>query len=109
METESRSTAQALEVSSSGSYRWREGQAVNALPNRRGHQRAYQTDLRSSPGLRMTTDRVHAYLVEQAVRGGRDRTLHMLHELELMGNQQRRFKPMGTPRVSVGRGTLRRD
>lgn len=87
--------SEALGVSRSGYYRWRE-----AKPSARRH-----ADEVIKEHIKQICSRaigpygyrpVHAHLVEQDIECGRDRTLRLMHELELVGNRQRRFKPMGT-------------
>jgi len=85
----------ALGVSRSGFYRWRE-----AKPSARRQQdeiiKVHIQEVvrlaRGAYGYRP----VHQHLQDLGVDCGRDRTLRLMHELELVGNHQSRFTPMGT-------------
>ena len=87
--------SEALGVSRGGYYRWRK-----ARPSARRRQdeviktRIGQIRRRATGpyGYRP----VHAHLAEEGVACGRDRTLRLMHELDLVGNPRARFKPMGT-------------
>lgn len=85
---------ESLEVSRSGYYRW-----LEARPSARREQdmiikAQIETIHRRARG-RYGYRPVHAHLVEDGVRCGRDRTLRLMRELHLCA-QQRRFKPFGT-------------
>lgn len=87
--------SEALGVSRSGYYRWSQ-----AKPSaRREHDETIKSQIEricrraTGPyGYRP----VHAHLVEDGVGCGRDRTLRLMHELDLVGNRRARFKPIGT-------------
>jgi putative transposase len=87
--------SEALGVSRSGYYRW-----LEAKPSaRRGQDEAIKeriTKIRDrSPGPYGYRP-VHAHLREEGIECGRDRTLRLMHELDLIGQSQPRFKPLGT-------------
>ncbi|MCC6414518.1 MAG: IS3 family transposase [Opitutaceae bacterium] len=86
---------EALGVSRSGYYRWAE-----AKPSARREQ-----DEAIKPVIAQVVRRacgpygyrpVHRHLLEQGVECGRDRTLRLMRELELVGRVHARFKPVGT-------------
>ena len=87
--------SEALGVSRSGYYRW-----CGAPPSARRQQderikgqiQEVMRHARGPYGYRP----VHRHLREQGVACGRDRTLRLMHELELIGRVHRRFKPVGT-------------
>lgn len=86
---------EALGVSRSGYYRWQE-----AKPSARRQQ-----DESIKPVIEQVVRRargaygyrpVHRHLREQGVECGRDRTLRLMRELQLVGQAQARFRPVGT-------------
>jgi transposase InsO family protein len=85
----------ALGVSRSGYYRW-----LEARPSARRQQ-----DEAIKPVIEEVVRRahgpygyrpVHRHLRDQGVDCGRDRTLRLMHEMELVGRAHARFKPVGT-------------
>jgi putative transposase len=87
--------SEALGVSRGGYYRWGE-----AKPSARGCQdemiKERITQIwRRCPGAYGYRP-VHCHLSEAGIECGRDRTLRLMHELDLIGQTQSRFKPMGT-------------
>jgi transposase InsO family protein len=87
--------SEALGVSRSGYYRWSQGK----LSARREHDEAIKSQIaricRRATGPYGYRP-VHAHLAEEGVGCGRDRTLRLMHELDLVGNRRARFKPIGT-------------
>lgn len=87
--------SEALGVSRSGYYRWCE-----ARPSTR-HQQDEAIKLRIKEVIRSARGAygyrpVHQHLLEEGVACGRDRTLRLMHQLQLVGRAQARFKPVGT-------------
>jgi putative transposase len=87
--------SEALEVSRSGYYRWSEAKPSKRRQADEEIKEHIAQICRRAPGSYGYRP-VHAHLVEQDRASSRDRTLRLMHELGLVGNPQRRFKPMGT-------------
>jgi transposase InsO family protein len=87
--------SEALEVSRSGYYRW-----LEAVPSaRRQQDELIKPMIEQVVGLAHGPygyRPVHQHLRDQGVDCGRDRTLRLMHELNLVGCAHARFKPVGT-------------
>lgn len=86
---------EALGVSRSGYYRWREAKPSARREQDEAIKLQIQGIIRSARGAYGYRP-VHHHLLEQGVECGRDRTLRLMHELKLVGRAHARFRPVGT-------------
>lgn len=87
--------SEALGVSRSGYYRWREARPSARRQQDEGIKLRIQEVIRTARGAYGYRP-VHQHLREEGVACGRDRTLRLMHQLQLVGRAQARFKPVGT-------------
>lgn len=87
--------SEALGLSRSGYYRWLEAKPSARRQQDEAIKLEIQAVIRSARGAYGYRP-VHHHLLESGVDCGRDRTLRLMHELELVGRASARFKPVGT-------------
>ena len=86
---------EALGVSPSAYYRWRVAEDSARSQQDQQHKEAIQM-LHKKSGGRYGHRPIYHHLLEDGLDCGRDRTLRLMRELELEGEQSKRFKPLGT-------------
>ena len=86
---------EALEVGPSGYYRWR-GAGISLREQEDEQHKATIAEVYKKAKGHYGHRPIYHHLLEESIDCGRDRTLRLMKELGLQGEQKKRYKPLGT-------------